>query len=126
MYDSNILHVPAFSCHAGSPEPFLDPLLSTPTLIQLNQQVVWRVADQWYEVGVSLEVRAAVLNTIRADNPHSVRQACCAMFSEWLSRGPGTGERPRVWLSVLMAVKETVGKTIAEEVEETVCKPAHS
>ena len=105
----------------GSSEPSLDPL-SAPTLSQLNRQVVWRVAGQWYEVGLSLEVRAAVLDTIRADNPHSVRQACCAMFSEWLSRGPGTGERPRVWLSVLMAIRETVGKTIAEEVEETVCQ----
>ena len=106
-----------FSCHAGSPEPSLDPLLSAPTLSQLKRQVVWRVAGHWYEVGLSLEVRAAVLDTIRADNPHSVRRACCAMFSEWLSRGPGTGERPRVWRSVLTAVRETVGERIAEEVK---------
>ena len=120
MYDSNILHVPAFSCHAGSSKPSLDSLLSAPTLSQLKRQVVWRVAGQWYEVGVSLEVRAAVLDTIQADNPHSVRQACCAMYREWLSRGPGTGEQPRVWQSVLTAVRETVGEGIAAEIEETV------
>ena len=106
-----------FSCHAGSSKPSLDPLLSTPTLSQLNGRVVRRVAAQWYEVGVSLEVESSVLDTIQADNPHSVRRACCAMFSEWLSRGSGTGEQPRVWQSVLTAVRETVGERIAEEVK---------
>ena len=71
-------------------------------------------------MGVFLEVGAAVLGTIRADNPHSVRQACRAMFHEWLSRGPGTGEQPREWRSVLSAVKETVGEKVAEEVERAI------
>ena len=87
------------------------------SLNKLEQLVVWRIAAQWYEVGVFLEVRAAVLDTIRADNPHSVRQACRAMFHEWLSQRPGTGEQPREWRSVLSAVKETVGEKVAEEVE---------
>ena len=94
-----------------------DPLLSTPTLDELNQLVVWRVAAQWYEVGVFLEVGAAVLDTIRTDNLHNVRQACRDMFREWLSRGPGTGEQPRVWQSVLEAVRETVGEMVAGEIE---------
>ena len=64
-----------------------------------------------------LEVGAAVLDTIQADNPHSVRQACRAMFHEWLSQGPGTGEQPREWQSILSAVKVTVGEKVAEEVE---------
>ena len=95
----------------------LNPLRSTPTLDELNQLVVWRVAAQWYEVGVFLEVGAAVLDTIRTDNLHNVRQACRDMFREWLSRGPGTGEQPRVWQSVLEAVRETVGETVAREIE---------
>ena len=68
-------------------------------------------------MGVFLEVGAAVLDTIRTDNLHNVRQACRDMFREWLSRGPGTGEQPRVWQSVLEAVKETVGETVAREIE---------
>ena len=90
------------------------------SLNKLEQLVVWRIAAQWYEVGVFLEVRAAVLDTIRADNPHSVRQACRAMFHEWLSRRPGTGEQPREWWSILSAVKETVGEKVAEEVERMI------
>ena len=113
--------------HAGSSEAPLSPLLSAPTLDELNHLVVWRIAAWWYEVGVSLEVRAAVLDTIQRDNPHSVRQACRTMFREWLSREPGTGGQPREWQSVLSAVKETVGKKVAEEVEteRQSLKPAH-
>ena len=102
---------------AGSSGAPLNPPISAPTLNMLNRQVVWRIAAQWYEVGLFLEVESAVLGTIRADNPHSVRQACLTMFSEWLTRGPGTGEQPREWSSVLSAVKETVGEKVAEEVK---------
>ena len=103
---------------SGSTEAPLSPLLSAPTIGELNQLVVWRVAAQWYEVGVLLGVGAAVLDSIRADNFYNVRQACRSMFSEWLARRPGTGEQPRVWLSVLETIKEAVGEKVAEEVEK--------
>ena len=110
----------------GATKTSLIPILSAPTLDELNQLVVWRVAAQWYEIGVFLEVGAAVLDSIRADNPHSVRQACRDMFHKWLSRGSGTGEQTRVWQSVLSAVKETVGKKVAREIETKFIPPAHS
>ena len=107
----------ALSCIAGSPEPSPSPLLSTPTLNELNQLVVWRVAAQWYPLGLSLGVEPTVLATIMANHPGDVEGACRDLLCRWLSRGPGTGEQPRVWLSVLTAIRETVGETIAEEVE---------
>ena len=113
-----------FHCPLGSSEAPLNPLLFVPTLDELNQLVVWRVAAQWYEVGVFLEVGAAVMNTIRTDNLHNVRQACRDMFHEWLSGGPGTGEQPRVWQSVLEAVRETVGKEVAAEIERETVDPS--
>ena len=97
----------------------IDPLCSAPTLDELNQLVVWRVAAQWYEVGVFLEVGAAALDTIRTDNLHNVRQACRDMLREWLSQGPGTGEQPRVLQSVLEAVKVTAGETVAEDISQS-------
>ena len=103
--------------HAGSSEAPLRPLLSTPTLNKLTRLVVRRIAAKWYEVGLLLDVEAAVLDAIRADNPHSVKQACCGMFKEWLSQEQGTGEKPREWRSVLSAVKETMGGRVAEEIE---------
>ena len=114
---SLLMLVSPFHLLLGPSKAPFNPLLSAPTLDELNQLVVWRVAAQWYEVGVFLEVGAAALDTIRTDNLHNVRQACRDMFREWLSRGPGTGEQPRVWQSVLEAVKETVGETVAGEIE---------
>ena len=109
--------LPSPTCIAGSPEPSPSPLLSTPTLNELNQPVVWRVAAKWYALGLSLGLEATLLATIMANHPGDVEGACRDLLCRWLSRGPGTGEQPRVWLSVLTAIRETVGKTIAEEVE---------
>ena len=109
--------MPAFSCHAGSPEPSPSPLLSNPTLNELNQLVVQKVAAQWYPLGLSLGVEPTVLATVKADHPGDVKGACRDLLSCWLSRDLDTGEQPRVWLSVLTAIRKTVGETIAEEVE---------
>ena len=109
--------LPSPTCIAGSPEPSPSPLLSTPTLNELNQLVVWRVAAQWYPLGLSLGVEPTVLATIMANHPGDVEGACRDLLCRWLSRGPGTGEQPRVWLSVLTAIRQTVGEMIAEEVE---------
>ena len=118
--------MPALSCIAGSPEPSPSPLLSTPTLNELNQLVVWRVAAEWYSLGLSLGVEPAVLATIKADHPGGVEGACRDLLRRWLSQGPGTGEQPRVWLSILTAIRETVGKTIAEEVEREAVPSIHT
>ena len=109
--------MPDFSCHAGSPEPSPSPLLSTPTLNELNQLVVQKVAAQWYPLGLSLGVEPRVLAIVKADHPGDVEGACRDLLHRWLSRGPDTGEQPRVWLFVLTAIRKTVGETIAEEVE---------
>ena len=111
------INMPAFSCHAGSLEPSPSPVPTTPTLNKLNQLVVWRVAAQWYPLGLSLGVEPTVLATIMANHPGDVEGACRDLLCRWWLRSPGTGEQPRVWFSVLTAIRETVGEMIAEEVE---------
>ena len=68
-------------------------------------------------MGVFLDVRAAVLNTININHHADLEGACENLLCRWLSRGPGTGEQDRVWLSVLEAVKEAMGKEVAGEIE---------
>ena len=103
--------------HAGCSEAPLSPLLSTPTLNELNQLVVWRIAARWYEVGLSLGVKPTLLGTIKANHPGDVEGACRDLLCRWLSLGTGTGEQPREWLSILKAIKETMGESTAEEIE---------
>ena len=111
---------------SGSSEDPLDPLLSAPTLDELNQLVVWQVAAEWYQVGVFLDVRAAVLNTIKKDHHNDSVGACENLLNRWLSREPGTGKQDRVWLSVLEAVKEAMGKEVAGEIERELIPLASS
>jgi len=113
-------------CHAGSPEPSPSPVLSTPTLNELNQLVVQRVAAQWHPLGLSLGVEATLLGTVKANHPGDVEGACRDLLCRWLSRGPGTGEQPRVWLSVLTAIRETVGMKSAKEVEREAVPSTHT
>ena len=118
--------MPAHSCIAASPEPSPNPVLSAPALNELNHLVVQKVAAQWYLLGLSLGVEPTVLATIKADHPGDVEGACRDLLCHWLSRGPGTGAHPRVWLSVLTAIRETVGEMIAKEVEREAVLSAHT
>ena len=104
---------------SGPTEAPINPLLSTPSLNKLNQLVVCHVAAQWNPLGLSLGVEPGALAIINANHPHDVEGACRDLFLRWLARGPGTGEQPRVWQSVLSAVRETVGETVAREIERS-------
>ena len=50
----------------------------------LQQHVTPQYAADWREIGVELGLTDAKLRAIRKDNPHSVRDCCNEMFSEWL------------------------------------------
>ena len=113
-------------CCAGSPEPSPSPVLSTPALNELNQLVVQKVAALWYPLGLSLGVEPTVLATIKADHPGDVEGACRDLLCHWLSQSPGTGEQPRVWLSILTAIRKTVGEMIADEVEREAVQSTHT
>ena len=71
-------------------------------------------------MGLSLWVEPAVLNTIKANHPGDVEGACRDLLYRWLSQGTGTGEQPREWLSILKAIKETMGESTAEEIERDI------
>ena len=102
---------------SGPTEAPINPLLSTPSLNELNQLVVCHVAAQWNPLGLTLGVESGVLAIINANHPCDVEGACRDLFHRWLSRGPGTGEQPRVWQCVLEAIKVAVGETVAGDIE---------
>jgi hypothetical protein len=56
-----------------------------------------------------------MLDTVKSDNADST-SACTAMFDKWLKCPPGTGGKQREWSVVLEAVREAVGREVANDV----------
>ena len=61
-------------------------------------------------------VENCILRIIGADYPHSVEKACLEMFNRWLSHREGTGDQPRIWKSVLMAVRTAGYKDLEQDI----------
>ena len=98
----------------------VDPLRTTPTLNKINDLIVQRIAVHWYPVGLHLEIEIHTLNIIEADvYPPSVEKCCLTMFNKWLSHEKGTGPAPRLWRTVLKALKEVGYNSVAGDVERT-------
>ena len=97
-----------------------DPLLTTPTLHQLNRLIIRQIALDWYSVGLHLEIEVLTLQIIEADvHPPSVERCCRTMFTRWLSHDEGTGEAPRLWRTVLKALKNVGYTSLVGDVERT-------
>ena len=95
-------------------------LLTTPTLHQLDQFLVRQVALDWYTVGIHLEIEVLTLQIIEADiHPPSVERCCRTMFTKWLSHDKGTGGAPRLWRTVLKALKNVGYTSLVGDVERT-------
>ena len=97
-----------------------DPLLTTPTLQQLNQFIIQQIALDWYSVGLHLEIEVVNLQIIEADiHPPSVEKCCRTMFTRWLSHDEGTGGAPRLWRTVLKALKNVGYNSLVGDVERS-------
>ena len=92
----------SFTFAAGKPGLFTSPMVS-----DLDTQLVRHIAPDWQRVGLHMGVENYILRIIEADHSHSVENACLEMFNRWLSHSEGTGDHPRIWKSVLMAVRTT-------------------
>lgn len=94
-----------------------DPILTTPTLREINEWVIPHIALDWYSVGKHLEIEQSVLKQIEQDNPHSVHLSCRDMFTRWLSGDRGTGCTPRLWKTVLMSIRSVGYTNVVGDIE---------
>ena len=94
-----------------------NPLQTTPTTSELQRLIVRHIAPEWQSIGTLLDIEVSVLNIIEADNPRSVERCFHTMFTRWLAGGEGTGEEPRVWRTVLKALKNAGYVTLVGDVE---------
>ena len=97
----------------------VDPLWSQPTIREIDRLIIRFIAPDWYTVGIQLEIETYLLDIIRADHPHSVEDCCRTMFTRWLRYDEGTGGEPRVWRTVLKALKNAGYKDLVGDVERT-------
>ena len=85
---------------------------------ELQQLIIRHIALEWQVIGVQLDIEVRVLNIIEADvYPRSVERCCRTMFTRWLAGDEGTGGEPRVWRTVLKALKNTGYMTLVGDVE---------
>ena len=96
-----------------------DPLLTTPTLSGLNRQVIPHVRLDWQSVGHHLEVDPSVMKVIDDLYQDDVEKCCRTMFTRWLSHDEGTGGAPRLWRTVLKALKNVGYTSVVGDVERT-------
>ena len=96
-----------------------DPLLVTPPLNELNRQVIPHVRLDWQSVGHHLEVDPSVMKVIDDDYHDDVEKCCRTMFTRWLSHDEGTGGAPRLWRTVLKALKNVGYTSVVGDVERT-------
>ena len=73
----------------------------------------------WQSVGHHLEVDPSVMKVIDDDYHNDVEKCCRAMFTRWLSHDEGTGGAPRLWRTVLKALKNVGYTSLVGDVERT-------
>ena len=95
----------------------LDPLDERPTLKDLNDIVVVRVAGKWVTTGLHLDITSDVLDAIQTTDGTN-RVHCREMFQWWLAGQQGCGSLPRTWSSVLHAVENSCGSEMCQEIVE--------
>ena len=96
-------------------------LSDQPTLRDVVCFAVPRVAPKWYDLGLALDVRSFVLDTIFQEQkcPDQPR----TMLVKWLEGSLGTGSQPRTWQSVLHAVAMICGSAAMEDIRAAVQTP---
>ena len=100
--------------------PFTDSLpQSKPTLREVRDHIVCRVAAHWYHFGLTLRVEDYLLENIKATERGDVQACCTDMLRRWLRGEQATGKLVRSWPSLLQAVQTCIGREEAQSIAES-------
>jgi GTPase SAR1 family protein len=94
------------------------PLQATPTLHILDTHVIQHTALDWNKVAENLEIDISILKAIETSYPDNAKHCCYEMFSRWLDHVTGTGDSPRTWKSVLIALRTAGYVTLVGDMEK--------
>lgn len=100
--------------------PSTDPILcNKPTMMELLDDVVLRVAAHWDLFGLALRMEDYLLDIIKANMRGEVVACCTDMFKRWLRKERATGGEERSWSTVLTAVQRCFGQETARSIAES-------
>ena len=100
--------------------PSTDPILYTkPTLLELRDHVVLRVAAHWDHFGLALRMEDYLLDIIKANMRGEVVACCTDMLKRWLRKERATGGEERSWSTILSAVQRCFGQETARSIAES-------
>ena len=102
------LSAPTPAFHRSLSIPFgAQVLLDTagmPTLSDLNELIVTKVADRWQELAVALGVKGSVIDAVSKNYHKSSIDACQDLLKRWLTEEKHTGKQDRTWSTLLTAL----------------------
>lgn len=107
LIDHEALHVTAvhvcisFHHTASGAQAFLD-ISSVPTLRDVSELILTKIAAKWQKVALSLGVEDCVIAIVSRNHPTDCEGACLDMLERWLSKERHTGEvLERRWSALL-------------------------
>ena len=86
-------------------------------IVDVIEALDHRLDVQWREFGTFLHVAPAVLDFISQINS-DVASCMLQLVEKWLCHDNGTGNLPRTWETVVLAVKRTGRELLAEQLVE--------
>lgn len=82
----------------------LQEISSKPTLSDLDELVVPKVAPNWQRLALKLGVKDSLIRVIFQNQPDDCEEACLDMLYRWLTGEQHTGKRDRTWSYLLTAL----------------------
>lgn len=77
--------------------------------------MIRRVAAKWEDVATSLYFEGYEIQSIQRDQHYQTRNACRAMFIEWLR---GEGRKPTTWNTLIKALEEAELSEVANDLRD--------
>ena len=73
---------------------------------------------KWRQFGTALRFESSLMNTIQSDNGKSVTDCMLDLVTKWVNNYEGSGDFPRTWQTVVVAVRKIKYRKLAKELEK--------
>ena len=89
--------------------------LEKPTEQEFNKYIKDKVATDWYDLGIQLEIAREQLDIIQVNNPGNVQMCCTRMFQYWLKFDTAAN-----WDKLIKALEVIHHNALAETIKKEI------